>query len=278
MRFFKKILNFYIFSNIHVALAGFCLTKITLLKFGIPAWETPIFIALSIIISYNFIRYYEIKTHRLQWFQKWFFQHKKSLLVLSVSASLLLAYLVFFTRFNSTSLCLVFPFAFMTFFYAIPVFKMGKTEVSFRNFPFVKIFSIAFAWAGLTVFFPLYEAGYIFDKTVWIVFLQRFLILIAITLPFDIRDINTDDKLLKTLPQVLGVKGAKILGILLLCLFVLFVFFIENTYTANAEEILIAVITSVFLWFSSSKKTRYYTSFWVEAIPIFWLGLAVLIN
>jgi len=51
MRLFKKLVNFYIFSNIHVALAGFSLTKITLINFGIADGLTPLFVAFSILIS-----------------------------------------------------------------------------------------------------------------------------------------------------------------------------------------------------------------------------------
>ena len=76
MGFLKRILDFYIFSNIHVAIAGFCITKLTLLKYAVNKNNVPFFVALSIIISYNFIRYYEIKTNKLKWFRSWFYNNK----------------------------------------------------------------------------------------------------------------------------------------------------------------------------------------------------------
>jgi len=165
----------------------------------------------------------------------------------------------------------------MTFFYVLPLFKIGNIEVSFRNFPSIKIFSIAITWAGVTVLFPLYEFGYEFSRDVYIVFVQRILILIAISIPFDIRDVEIDSKLLKTLPQTLGINNSKKVGIGLLFVFVLLEFF-KSYYLNNNLYILLLVsfITGLFLWFSSSKKKRYYTYFWVESIPIIWFVLEIL--
>lgn len=277
MNSLKRIIDFYIFSNIHVALAGFCITKITLVKFGVLGNLTSLFVGLSIVISYNFIRLYEIKTNRLNWLKKWFFVHKKSLLILTFFSIIGLIYLMFFTGFNQKSIYILFPFVFMTFFYVIPLLKVGKIEFSFRNFPFIKIFSIAIAWAGITVFFPLLEAKYALTTDAYIEFFERIFFIIAITIPFDIRDVNTDPKSLKTLPQVFGIKMTKLIGLGLLFLFVVFeVFKKEISFIEVVISILISIITAVFLLFSNDQKSRYYTSFWVEAIPIIWFILVVL--
>ena len=279
MPFFKKIVDFYIFSNIHVALAGFSITKITLINFGIDGNLSPLFVAFSIVISYNFIRYYEIKKYRLIWFKSWFFRNTKKIVVLTILAGLGLGYILFFTDFNLKSLVILFPFAFMTFFYAVPLFKIGKIEISFRNFPVIKIFSIAIAWAGISVFFPLDEGSYHFTSAVYLEFFQRILFLLVITIPFDIRDVEADSKELKTLPQILGIANSKVLGTLLLFGFVLFEIFKENfTYAGLLTVLIVSFISGLFLWFSSTERSRYYTSFWVESIPIIWLGLLVCFN
>lgn len=273
MQFLKNIFNFYVFSNIHVALAAYCMTKISLLKFGYSSNLTPVFVSLSTFVSYNFIRFYEVKTDSLGWLKKWFISNQRKLLVLSVLSIIILLYFLFFCSLNLKSLLILIPFGFMTFFYVVPLLKVGKYEISFRNFPGVKIFSIAIAWAGISVLFPLYESGEIFSKTVYLEFIQRILILIVIILPFDIRDMYTDSKELKTLPIVLGVRGVKILGFTLLLAFVLLEYLKDSP---SITSFYIAIITGVFLWFASSKKTRFYTSFWVEAIPMLWLLLIVL--
>jgi hypothetical protein len=277
MQLIKRIFDFYIYSNIHVGLAGLCITKITLIKFGIIESFTPYFVGLSIIISYNFIRFYEIKNKHLIWFKNWFFDNQGKLILLTFLACSIIGYIIFFTDFDRNSLVILFPFALMTFFYAIPLFKIGNIEVSFRNFPSIKIFSIGIAWAGISVFFPLYEAHYTIDRDVYLEFVQRFLFLIALTLPFDIRDVQIDSKSLKTIPQVLGISASKKIGLILLTEFVLLElcklnFSFENMFILMA----IAIIVGLFLWFSSPDKTRYYTSFWVESVPIIWIGFYVL--
>jgi len=272
MQLLKKILNFYIFSNIHVAVSAFCLTKITLLKFGFESNITPFFVASSVIVSYNFIRFYEVKTNKLSWLKKWFVGHQKAILLLSLVSIVFLLCFLFIGNINLKSLVILFPFAFMTLFYVVPILKVGNYEISFRNFPGVKIFSIAIAWAGVTVLFPLYEQGVRFDNTIYIEFFQRILILIVIIIPFDIRDVDSDSINLKTLPIVFGVEKSKWLGTGLLVLFVILSFFKNDIKIVTFS---IAIIAGLYLWFSSSKKSRFYTSFWVEAIPIAWLLLMI---
>ncbi len=277
MQLLKRIFDFYIYSNIHVALAGYCITKITLIKFGNVEGYTPYFVALSIIVSYNLIRYYEIKSSHLTWFKSWFFENKKIILALTSFSGAMLVYITFFTEFDMSAILVLIPFAFMTFFYVVPLFKIGNIEISFRNFPSIKIFSICIAWAGISVFFPLYEAHTIIDLDVYLEFIQRFLLLIVIALPFDIRDVKVDSDSLKTLPQVLGIKATKIVGLVLLFEFVLLELFKQN-FSRDGMFILIiiAIISGLFLWFSSPFKTRHYTSFWVESTPIIWIGLYML--
>ena len=277
MNYLKRLFDFYIFSNIHVALAGFCITKISLLNFGYSESLTPLFVALSIIFSYNFIRLYEIKYERLNWLRKWFFNHKIQLLLLAVIAVLGLFFIVFFTNFNKQAIYILLPFFFMTFFYVIPLFKIGNIEISFRNFPAIKIWSISIAWAGITVLFPLFEVGFSFSNTVYIEFFQRILFIIAITIPFDIRDVKTDSKKLKTLPQLVGVHNSKYIGIAFLIVFLGIEFFKQPIFKSELiVTICVAIITILFLLFSSENRSRYYTSFWVESIPIFWLLLIYL--
>jgi 4-hydroxybenzoate polyprenyltransferase len=277
MQLLKRLFDFYIFANLHVALAGFCITKITVVKFQIHNSLVPVFVGFSIILSYNFIRFYEFYTNNIKGLKKWFETNKKYLVSLTVLSAIVLWYLLFFATFNLKALYLLFPFAFMTIFYVIPLFKIGEKEVSFRNFPGIKIFSITVSWAVISVLFPLFEADFEFTLKVYIEFFQRFLILLAITIPFDIRDVNSDSNKLKTLPQILGITTVKKIGIALLVMFVLLTFFNENILITEVYvNIIIALITGFYVWFSSVEKSRYYTSFWVEAIPIFWLLLIVL--
>lgn len=269
MSFLKKILEFYIFSNIHVAISGYCITKITLLKYEVFENVVPFFVAFSIVVSYNFIRFYEIKTNRLQWFKMWFSTNKVLLFLLSLISLVGILLAFFKMNLSKNSILLLTVFSFMTLFYVVPVIKFDRLEVSFRNFPFVKIYSIAIAWAGVSVLFSLSVYNVDFENDVWLEFIQRFLILMAIILPFDFRDLNYDKLDLKTIPQLIGVNKSKFLGVILVLLFV--VLELLKKVVLIKSTLLIALLTVLFLLFSSVKRNKYYSAFWVEALPIFWL-------
>lgn len=271
----KRLIDFYIISNIHVAISGFCLSKITLLKYSIHNNIVPLFVGFSIIISYNFIRYYEIKTNRLKWYKIWFNDNRKMLITLLLISISTVLFILFLTSFNLNSLIILFPFGLMTIFYVIPMFKLRNTRFSFRYFPGLKTYSIALAWAGVSVLFPLSEANIFIGFEVVLEFIQRFLIVLVITIPFDIRDVHSDAVELKTIPQVLGVLKAKKLGVILLLIFVLISTIFKKYLIV---DLVIAIISGGLLWFSSRERSRYYTSFWVESVPLIWLFLLLLYN
>ncbi len=276
-RYLQDFFKFYIYSNLHVALAGFAMVMVTNHTFGILTDMPAFFVFFSIVLSYNFIRFYEIKTNRLEWFSKWFYKHKIKLLILVFLSFLGIAGILLGGFLSKKSLLLLLPFGLMTFFYVIPLGKIKGKELSFRNFPFIKIVSIAISWAGVMVLFPVLSAELPITTDVWIEFLQRFIFVIALTIPFDIRDIKNDAKSLQTIPQVLGVLESKYVGTFLLLVFV-FLEFVKTTHIHYLTALIVAVVTAVFLGLSSPKKSRFLTSFWVESIPIFWWILTIIIK
>ena len=87
-------------------------------------------------------------------------------------------------------------FGLTTFFYAVPFIR----SKNLRNFSGLKIFVVAFVWAGVTVILPFVEAEIDLTADVLLTFFQRILIVVALILPFEIRDIPYDGLNLKTLP------------------------------------------------------------------------------
>ena len=149
-------------------------------------------------------------------------------------------------------------------------------RLNLRDVPGIKLFLIAFSWAGVTVFFPIVQNEVEISKSIILLFFERFLFIIAITIPFDIRDIDYDNPKLFTLPQVLGIKKSKIVAIISLSLF----FLMELYSSFNSENSIlvisvVAIISSVLVGFSSKAQSNYYSSFWIEGIPIIWFLLAI---
>jgi hypothetical protein len=273
MKLLKKLFHFYVFSNLHVAIAGFSLTRITEISYGVTNYCASLFVGFSIILSYNFIRFFEIKTDRFVWFYNWFNANFIKIKLLVAFSIIGLLYIVLKGYVNLKSLYFIFPFGIMTFFYVIPLFKIGKIEVSFRNLPFIKIFSISIAWAGISSLFPIVNAGIELGITDFFEFIIRLFFVLAITIPFDIRDVNNDNDELKTIPQIFGIKGAKIIGLLSIIFIVIITYLLKRNI--SIDTIIVSILTVLFLVFSTPKRSIFYSSFWVESIPIVWLLLIV---
>jgi hypothetical protein len=86
-------------------------------------------------------------------------------------------------------------------------------------------------------------------------------------IPFEILDSKTDDDSMKTLPQRFGIFKTKLLGIVLLLPFMMLEFFKEKM---EITTFVIAIITALFIVFTTFKRDKYYTSFWLESVPILW--------
>lgn len=273
----KQILNFYINSSIHVALAVFSLSYITLLEFNISYDKAVLyFIFYASITGYNFVKYFEVTKFHHRSLSTWL----KLIQIFSLICFVLMCYYIF--RLEKTTMLYVVVFAVLTFLYTIPFIPKRKflnKQSNLRNIGGLKIFLIALVWVGVTVFIPLLNNHFSMDRMVVIVSVQRFLLVIMLMLPFEIRDLQFDSLKLYTIPQNLGVKRTKILGIFLgLLMFVLE--FLKRQMSINQIIVLltILVLTVLLIWFSREKQGRYYAAFWAEGIPILWLLLMLFIN
>ncbi|MCF6212681.1 MAG: hypothetical protein L3J45_01510 [Flavobacteriaceae bacterium] len=268
MRFLKKTLDFYVFSNMHVAIACFSLAKLSLLFFNIQANTVPLFVFFSTIVSYNYIRLTRIKQIETG-FSNWLEGKRIYLIIIIILSFMVCVYLLLQVRLEA--LFVLIPFGFLTGLYVLPAFLSKK--INLRNLPTVKIFVISFSWAGITVLFPLIQHG-LFDKVILLLFLRRFLFVVVLTLPFDIRDVSYDAKSLKTLPIWLGVTKAKVLGSVFLGLFLVITFFLKDAiFLVTHFDFLMVIVLLAFLLKSTVNQNKYYSAFWVESIPILWLGL-----
>ena len=273
----KQILNFYINSSIHVALAVFSLTYMTLLEFNISYDEAVLyFIFYASITGYNFVKYFEVAKFQHRNLSNWL----KLIQVFSLICFVLMCYYGF--RLEKITMFYIAIFAVLTFLYTIPFIPKRKflnKQSNLRNIGGLKVFLIALVWVGVTVFIPLLNNHFSIDRMVVTVSVQRFLLVIMLMLPFEIRDLQFDSLKLFTIPQNLGVKRTKILGIFLgLLMFVLE--FLKREMSINQIIVLltILVLTVLLIWFSREKQGRYYAAFWVEGIPILWLLLMLFIN
>lgn len=221
------------------------------------------------VLGYNFVKYEGLARAKNKIGLK-----LKLILILSF-LSLLVAVFCFLQLQRITQIVSVVVFI-LTLLYTLPFFPNRKNA---RNWAGVKIYIVALCWVGVTVVLPILNAGISITYDFYLKCIQRFILIFVLILIFEIIDLAKDDPHLKTVPQQIGVKRTKNLGYILLMIFCVLEFFNSN-FNGTIEYLLlviaIAVIVTLFLFFVNEKRSKYYTSFWVESVPIFWwlmLGL-----
>ena len=264
----KNFLDFYINSSIHVALAVVSLALVTGLQFQVSVdWKLLIFIFFGSITGYNFVKYSAIaKLHHRSL--------ARGLRKIQIFSLICFIFLLVCTSFISLEILVWCSFfAFLTLLYALPVFNSGR---NLRSVSGIKIFIIALVWAGVTVILPLRNADYTLDTNVLIEVVQRFCLVLAWILPFEIRDLKHDLIQLGTIPQKVGVTKTKILGIVLVAVAVTLEFNQEISFDSIGSVLVVGVVSAGFIWGAREKQSSYFSSFWVEAIPVFWLFILLL--
>ena len=274
MQVFKKLLSFYIHSSIHVALSVYSLTWITLIKYGLPYDENVLyFIFYASITGYNFVKYFGVAKFHHRSLTNWL----KIIQIFSFFSFVLMCYYAF--QLSTKTLYYIVSFGIITFLYAIPFLPKRlfvDSKHNLRSIGGLKIYLIALVWSGVTVFLPLIENNYSINDDVILTGIQRFIFIIVLMLPFEIRDLSYDSLKLSTVPQKIGIKQTKGVGMLLLLIFFFLEFFKnEISEVTIGILLLITILTLFFLVFSKVNQGKYYSAFWVEALPIVWLLLVL---
>lgn len=269
MNFINRLFKFYLNSSLHIAFSVLSLSFITAKSYAIKCDKNLfLFLFCSSVLAYNFIKYFGISKF-----------HYRSLTTRLKEIQLLSLFCFFgliftFLELNNTTKLLVLFLGAVTFFYEIPFERIA----SLRKVRGLKIYIIALVWAMTTVLLPLVEADVQLESSIFFELVQRFIFILVLMLPFEIRDLNNDDLRLSTIPQKIGITTSKRLGFLGLVLIFLLSFLLHD----NAIDILITtivmVVTGLFLIFSHPQKPFYFTAFWVESVPVFWALLVWISN
>jgi hypothetical protein len=270
MKTFRTLLDFYIQSSMHVSLSVVALAGVTMLEFDYPMQaDVLLFLFFGTVVGYNFVKYAGVANlHHLERTP-----FLKSIRICTAMAIVGLTY----QAFQLPIIVLLYSGAFgsLTILYAFPFLK-GRNLRSLKG---LKIYIIAIVWAGSTVVVPLVAETAIATTHVWIEFFARFLFVIALTLPFEIRDLKYDPAELGTLPELIGVHKTRWLGVaLLIAMFLTNLTEPELSRHEIAVGAFISVIAILFLWDAKTEQSKYYASFWVEGIPILWFWLMWLLK
>lgn len=266
MKHFKNVFDLYINSSIHVSFAVVAFTVITCLESGLKLnFYLLGFVFFATVSGYNFVKYAGIaKLHHLS-----LAKNLRIIQIFSLLSFFALLYLIF--QLDRQVLIASMILGVLTLLYAVPVLGSQK---NLRSLPGLKIFIIALVWAGSTVLLPYIDNEAIIQKTVIVDFIQRFMLVVVLTLPFEIRDLKYDENQLGTIPQRLGVGMTRVFGTgLLLIIFIAELFQEQVNATIFIAQAVILLVAGAFLWFSKKDQSNYFASFWVEAVPVFYLAV-----
>lgn len=218
-------------------------------------WVVVAFVFSATLYTYNIQRRLDTS------YTKTVLKHNKNSLIIASAVAML--WLVFELH-NYERVAYVI-LGFISVAYVFPAIKLKGKPMTLRIIPFVKIYVIVLVWIFSTVFIPLMGMTPQPEITPLIIFLvQQFCFITALTIPFDIRDLNSDGERLRTLPMVLGEAKAMKLSIAFCAIaavlaFVNFLAFGEYSIPMIIAYLISLIITLLLLKKGNWKSPIFYT-------------------
>lgn len=261
-----KLVKALIDSNLYISFAAVFLTIETQIQLGMkPQWHPYLFIIFfATLFEYNLHRFITVITNKEALNSdkhKWVKENLNGFYLLVFTS--LAGFICVASLAKKEVLITLAPIALLTFFYSIPVFGNKKSIFRLREIPYLKIFLIALVWAFSTILLPIIQSNTIFNKVhVTVMLAERFFFVFAITIPFDIRDMEADKQAgLKTIPILFNENTSTAIANLSLFIFFLISFFhyqIQNSWFIIGALSISTLTTFLFLNEKKIKKLNYF--------------------
>ena len=154
------------------------------------------------------------KSEQLEWINN----NKIVLTILSIAA-LIGSVMIFRGIANPQSVILLLISGMISIWYVFPIFKRRL-----RSIPFFKSVFVSLTWTIVVIALPM--IGQFPVNQILLQFLPFLFFFLGLAIPFDIRDLKYDSDQLQTIPQLVGVVGARIIAIsAILIFYILFAYF-----------------------------------------------------
>jgi hypothetical protein len=268
MEVFKAIFRFYINASIHVALAVVALCVFACRQYDLTIdFSLLVFIFLSSITAYNFVKYAPLA----KLYHKRLTDNLKQIQVFSFLVFIGLVVSVFYIDLQIIAVCSI--MGLLTLLYALPVRRRNLREIAL-----LKVFVIALIWATTTYLLPFLNESILWNDLGWkwyFNYFEHFVWVVMLMIPFEIRDLKYDRKHIKTIVSVMGVFKTKVLSFSIILLLAFYRIFIDHP---KQLWVYIFVYLSLLAGIGLSKEVQkpYYSSFFIEALPVFWMILTLL--
>jgi len=244
--------KYVIDSQVYVSLMGTFLAAFFMLEQNIFRWPTLLLIFITYFSGYLYTKY--------QYDRKIFFK----ILIFNCVCGIVSVILILKNhneyRLLKWGIIVVLGLLYNSFF----------LEKFIRKIPLLKVFYVGLTWALINSWLILPE----FNLEI---FLISWLFISALVLPFDIRDMKSDDVV--TFPILIGVHKTKLLAYLLVFISgLLSVFYLDLEF--GICLFITIIVTFILIYFSENDNQESYFSFWVEScsgfpllcLYIYWLA------
>jgi 4-hydroxybenzoate polyprenyltransferase len=219
-----RLLDALLYSSVWLAAAAAAQTAAVLRGlpggFGPAGWQAVALVFAVTLLTYNLDAALPFK-HRqpvgASGRKAWQHRHRWALAVLAGAAALAGAVLLLVGGWLHY-LPLLLPLAALALGYSLPLLPWHGRWWAVREVPLLKVFLIGGVWAAVTVGLPALALHRPLAPLAGLL-AQRFCLVSALAIVFDIRDFSRDRLTnLRTMPVVLGLRGAKTVALVLLAL------------------------------------------------------------
>jgi 4-hydroxybenzoate polyprenyltransferase len=275
-KYVRQGLDFLLFSNIFIALCAVAQGLVTyhLLNARPDSHVLGILFA-STLALYNFsILLSKPADPSKSPFRRvrWVFSHYR--LIITITLIVILGIIPLFLFLSAASKILLVFLAIIAVMYNLPLFSINEKKFGLRNIPGVKLFLIALIWSLSVVLLPILELEsntiLVTSRDSILLIAKRFLLVAAITVPFDIRDLFQDkNNDLKTIPVLLGEKVAYMICQGFLAAYLVMLFLFTDKFNVDFFALTLTIILTGWLIFKSNwKKNEYYYFFYLDGVMI----------
>ena len=269
IRLLRKIIDFYLYSSIHIALGAALSVLLCYATFiHIPTSDYTFFVfasTLFIYCSHRIVGIQKVKAFENEGRFAIIKKFRLHIFLYAIIGGIASAYL-FYRLDLKLQLYLILP-GIISVLYVLPLFSKKKRLRDFNN---IKIYLIAIIWGLIIGLIPYIEVVGNLDGTGILYFLEKTFFIFAITLPFDIRDLDIDKSIqVSTIPSKIGKNKSYNLAYVILgvCMLIVIVLYFLNVYSLPLMIGLILgyIITGALIKLSRDKDDDYFYSGLLDA-------------
>lgn len=244
MNTLKRFLDLILFGNIYVAAGAFCLIQSTRIQLGLNDdllfYSLLIFFATLFVYNLQRIFYKVQKDNSLHSIRRqWIFQNQFT--VKLICALGLLGVVITFFYNEPRIIFYLAPLLLLSLAYFFPAVKLRKNA-------WFKLLTLVIVWTTVTAVVPILlgPIELFTGENIFHIFV-RFTFMMAICIPFDIRDVDIDkaDKV-STVPQLIGIDRTRRMAVAFIFIYLLLII-AEYGLGMFGLRVCIALLLSAFI-------------------------------